>query len=1131
MGKEDENNDVIKSLFNSGELYHILFENASEAIFFARDLKIIDCNIAALSLFGFKIKSDMTGHFLSDFSPELQDDGQYSSEKAKKLIAETTHETPLRYNWKHQKYNGIVFESEVSINSFEHENQSYQQITIRERPQKENTENELIRTKNLLQSIIETIPQPLFTKDDQFRYTNCNQAFADYLGKTREEIIGSTVYQISDKEKADIYQKADIELFDSGKSQIYESKVKFTEALDRDVIFRKNIITNQDGTKIGIVGIIDDITEYKTTREELIQTELKYKKIFENVQDVFYRTDLNGILTEISPSIKRYSKYIHSDIIGQPIANFYTNPSSRDQLIQEIQEKGEALDFEILLKGRDNQEVWSSVNAHFTFDKSGKVNGVEGTIRDLTERKQTEAKLKLSLSLLQATLDSTADGILVVNRSGKISSYNKQFKQIFNHSDEILESGEDTNAIESVLSQLKDPDQFVSKIQYLYDHPELESFDTIELKDGRILERFSCPQLLDGEPIGRVWNFKDTTVRKKAEEQLQLMAHTLKSINESISITDTQDRILFLNAAFLKTYGYAEDENLIGQDISIVRSTNNDPEAVKQILAITADTGWQGEILNKRKDGTEFPISLSTSVVQNDNGEIIGMVGVAIDITERKLAEKSLADKEAQLRTLLQTIPDLIWLKDINGAYLTCNKMFEQFFGASEAEIIGKTDYDFVDKNLADFFRKNDQNAMNEGKPTSNEEWITFASDGHRALLETIKMPMYNKKREIIGVLGVGRDITYRKHAEELLKQSEAKYRNLIETMPDGVYRSTPEGKFIEVNDAMVRILGYESKEDLMSIDIKTQLYFDSEERERLTKKMRLNELDIFPLRKKDGTIVYIEDHGWLVTDENGNIIFHEGVSRDVTQRKTAEVQLQEYSEQLKELVATKDKFFSIIAHDLKSPFNSILGLSEIIKLEAKYLDIATIEQYAGIIHSTSNNTFKLLENLLDWARIQQSQMPFQPVSLILKNIANEVIELSIEKANSKMIAIINYIPDDLIVVADKNMLKTILRNLISNALKFTSANGKVGIKAISKGNTTEISVEDTGTGIKQDDIDKIFKIGSSFSKRGTENEKGTGLGLLLCKEFVEKHSGQIWVESEEGKGSTFFFTINTYES
>jgi len=900
MDKEDEGSGIIEGLFKSKELYRILFENAGEAIIFTLDTKIIDCNIAARELFGLQQKSDLTDCLLIDLSPEIQADGIRSEDKIQELIASANSETPQKFLWKHQKTNRKIFESDVLVYSFEHENQNYQQIKIRELQKKEDTENELIRTKIVLQSIIETIPQPLFIKDDQFIYTNCNQAFVDYLGKTREDIIGSTVYQISDKEKAEIYQKADIELFDSGKSQIYESKVQSAETLDRDVIFRKKLIKNHDGTKIGIVGIIDDITEYKRTREELIKTEFKYKKMFDNVQDVFYRTDLNGILTEISPSIKRYSKYIHSDIIGQPIENFYVDPTTREQLVNEIKQKGEALDFEVLLKGLDNQEVWSSVNAHFTYDETGKVTGIEGTIRDLTERKQAEEKLKHSLSLLNATLDSTADGILVVNRSGKITSYNKQFKQIFNHSDEVLESGEDSNAIESVLNQLNDPGLFVSKIQYLYDHPELESFDTIELKDGRILERFSCPQYLDGEPIGRVWNFRDITIRKNAEQQLHLMAHTLKSINESISITDGNNKILFLNSAFLKTYGYEDENELLGQDISVVRSANNDASVVDQILSTTVDRGWQGEILNKRKDGTDFPISLSTSLVQNESGETLGMVGVSIDITERKQAEKALQEsesryrllienqgegvgvidsdeyfvfanpaaelifgvqagnlinrnlrefidpaqleqiihesgqrsklvkssyeidiitsdgirknllitatpqtndegiytgtfgvfrditdqkqaqealqeQEAHLRTLLKSIPDLIWLKDTNGVYLTCNKMFEQFFGATEAEIIGKTDYDFVDKDLADFFRRNDQNAMNAGAPTSNEEWITFASDGHKAMLETIKTPIYNSKGVIKGVLGIGRDITYRKQAEELLRQSEAK--------------------------------------------------------------------------------------------------------------------------------------------------------------------------------------------------------------------------------------------------------------------------------------------------------------------------------------------------------------------
>jgi len=1122
MEKEGNHVGEAEFFFSNKQLYLNLFENAGEAIFFLADSKVVDCNISARNLFGFGNKSDILGRNLFDFSPDFQNDGQKSVLKIKEIFSSSIS----RFNWKFNTTRNTIFEAQVSVSSFVHQHFEYLQLTIHALPSVESTEGKTGFTENILNTIIETIPQPLYIKNDQFRYINCNQAFCDYFGKTRNEIIGATAFDIVDEERAKRHQANDIELLRSEISQKYESKLPANDQKEHDVVFHKSIVVDKQGNKLGIVGIIEDITENKKNKAELIENEQKYKKIFENVQDVFYRTDLNGILTEISPSIQRYTRYVHSDIIGKPIDTFYVDPNARKLFLQEIQEKGEVHDYEILLKGLGNQQVWSSVNAHFTYDENGSVTGVEGTIRDLTERKQTEEKLKQSLSLLQATLDATSNGILVVDLSGRISSYNKQFKQMFGHSDEVLESREDAAAIKWVLDQLKDPEQFVSKIQYLYENPESTSLDTIELKDGRILERFSGPQLLDGKPIGRVWSFMDITERKNAEQQLLLMAHTIKSINESISITDTNNKILFVNAAFLKTYGYSDLSELIGQDISIVRSPENDQEITGKILDSTIEKGWQGEIINQRKDGSLFPISLSTTVVLNEKGEILGMVGVAIDITERKQVEQELQDKEAHLSTLIQTIPDLIWVKDINGIYLTCNKMFENFFGAEASEIIGKTDYDFVDRELADFFRSHDQNAVRIGKPSSNEEWVTFANDGHRVLLETIKTPMFDQNGTIIGVLGIGRDITGRKIAEEKLRESEEKYRNLIETMPDGVYRSSPEGKFIEVNAAMVKMLGYDSKDDLKSIDIKSDLYFKPEDRESLILELNSENLDVYPLKKKDGTAVWIEDHGWYVRDEIGNVIFHEGVSRDVTDRRMAEMQLKKYSEELKELNATKDKYFSIIAHDLKNPFNSIMGLSEIIKNEAKYLDIATIEQYAGIINTTSKSTFKLLENLLDWARVQQSQMPFQPISLILRNIASEVIELMVEKANSKMIAIINYIPDNLIIVADKNMLETIFRNLVSNALKFTPVNGKIEIRATLHVNRYEISVKDTGVGIKKEDLGKIFEIGSGFSTRGTENERGTGLGLLLCKEFVEKHHGKIWVESEEGKGSTFTFSI-----
>jgi len=223
---------------------------------------------------------------------------------------------------------------------------------------------------------------------------------------------------------------------------------------------------------------------------------------------------------------------------------------------------------------------------------------------------------------------------------------------------------------------------------------------------------------------------------------------------------------------------------------------------------------------------------------------------------------------------------------------------------------------------------------------------------------------------------------------------------------------------------------------------------------------------------------------------------------------------------------AQKDKFFSIIAHDLKSPFNSILGFSEMLKDEARDLDIDSIVQYASIINSSALHTFELLENLLDWARMKQGRIPFEPQKFLLNSLVNTEFEGLRNNADQKNIQLINNIHENLIINADENMISTVMRNLISNAIKFTPKGGQVKVEVEVEDSQVIISVSDTGIGMKPETIEKLFKIETSFTTRGTENEKGTGLGLLLCKEFIEKHEGKIWVESEEGKGSTFSFSL-----
>jgi signal transduction histidine kinase len=229
---------------------------------------------------------------------------------------------------------------------------------------------------------------------------------------------------------------------------------------------------------------------------------------------------------------------------------------------------------------------------------------------------------------------------------------------------------------------------------------------------------------------------------------------------------------------------------------------------------------------------------------------------------------------------------------------------------------------------------------------------------------------------------------------------------------------------------------------------------------------------------------------------------------------------------ELNELNVSKDKFFSIIAHDLKNPFNTIIGFSELQKEEIKSGDYARIEEYAGLINTSAVQTFRLLENLLEWANTQHGKMSFNPIPVNLNEIFKEDLRILHEMADRKTIELNSHFSGDLTIVGDKNMIKTIFRNLISNAIKFTSKNGRVEVNAITKIKCVEISVSDNGIGMTKETMEKLFRIDSNLSTRGTENEKGTGLGLFLCKEFVEKHGGKIEVDSENGKGSTFIVSL-----
>ncbi|NOQ25676.1 MAG: PAS domain S-box protein [Bacteroidales bacterium] len=356
----------------------------------------------------------------------------------------------------------------------------------------------------------------------------------------------------------------------------------------------------------------------------------------------------------------------------------------------------------------------------------------------------------------------------------------------------------------------------------------------------------------------------------------------------------------------------------------------------------------------------------------------------------------------------------------------------------------------------------------------------------------------------------------------------------IINTIPNPLFVKNKDFKYTNCNDAFASYLGLPKTKiinstvyDISPKELADKYYIaDCELRDNSE-----NQIYESKVKYANGTLHDIIFHKACLINEKNEFYGIVGIMLDITKRKDAEQALKESEKQLIELNATKDKLFSIIAHDLRTPFNSILGFSELLIGNVKDFEIAKSEKYIGLINSSTKDSLILLENLLKWAQSQTGQIKFKQKRIILSSIIREIIELSNSIAIVKDISLVHNYSDEIEVYADENMLKTVLRNLISNAIKFTKTGGNINISLISEQNQVEISISDNGVGINEETLKKLFDNSTNITSRGTANEKGSGLGLVLCKEFVEKHGGKIWVESEVGKGSDFKFTLPSKKS
>ena len=612
--------------------------------------------------------------------------------------------------------------------------------------------------------------------------------------------------------------------------------------------------------------------ELNVAKEELETAAEKYSALFEFAPSGYFTLSKEGKIMEIN--------FIGAQMLGKERSRLRN--SSFNIFVSEDTRPIFNLFLENLLtsKAKETCEVTLSIeeNLPLYVYLNGIVisNGEQFHITavDLTKLKNAEEEVRSSLSLMEATLESIHNGILVADHQGNVIKTNKKFAEMWHIPSEILTSADDKQLMNYVYRQLADPDEFIAKVRELYENPKAESVDLINFKDGRIFERFSRPMCIGSEAKGRVWSF--------------------------------------------------------------------------------------------------------------------------LDITEHTQSEEALKDSESRARSIIEAIPDMMFTLNRDGVYLDYKAAKEDLLYQSQS-IIGKRNQDIMPPEFA------------------------------RLVDEKIKLTFQTGEMQ------------------------EFEYQLPIPTKGICVF----EARMIPCStDKVIAIV------------------------------------------------------------------------RNVTERKKTEAEIKNKNEQLIIANAEKDKFFSIIAHDLRNPFNSFLGLTQIMADELPILTADKIQELLMVMKNSATNLNRLLENLLQWARIQQGLVPFNPNVVQLRPLVNDSLDTMLEPAKIKGIEIDYDIPDDIEVFADRNILQTILRNLVSNAMKFTPSGGKISLSAKVTGDKSiEISIKDSGIGMSPDLVDVLFRLDAQTNRKGTDGEPSTGLGLIICKDFIEKHGGKIWVESKLGKGSDFKFT------
>lgn len=871
--------------------------------------------------------------------------------------------------------------------------------------------------------------------------------------------------------------------------------------------------------------------ELKQTQYDLVISRKKYKQLYEDAPVGYIMTDSENVIRELNKRAAKLLKQSKNNVLNKEFSNF-VDKEYQDEFyfhFKKANDGKEAAVSQVRLMIQDQLTI-VKLSSSLTTDENGSTY-VNTTLEDVTEKVKAEQALLEEREKYQDLVESINDVIFQIDKEGYFLYLSPVFDSLYKL--------EVNDVIGKHFLDFVHPDD-AQEIKEKFELILLKGSSSFEArfvdKDGSYrYQIISVNVRYDNEdPIIITGVMTDITDRRIAEKALEESQERLQLAVDAgeIGVWDydiRKDKLVWDDRMF-KIFDISKLEfaHNFSSWSECVHPEDREASSAAVTKAIEEKKPFTIEfrILDKEKK-VRYIVGFG-KVYVDANDQAYRMTGVNYDITDIKQTENALKESEEKARSYIENAPYGVFISDKDGNWIDVNDAAADQTGYTKEELLRMNLIDIVHENDRELTFQKFNELLTNGRVFLEQSFIR--KDGVRRLWEISGVKLSDDL-----FLGFTSDITERKKAEEEIRLREELFKGAFDRSAIGMLLVDKNGRFRKVNRAIIEMLGY-TEEELLQLSFPDITHPDDFGAKIEHVDMIREDRSFFVekrYRKRNGNYIWCQLSTSIIPDKDGGVKYFISNVQDLTERKENENKIQEYLNQLedsenklKELNRSKDRFFSIIASDLRKSLSDFLLLTEEFSMGIKNLTLTQMQQKSKSMHDSSVKLIKVLENLLDWSRAQTGSIKYQPAEYDLYEFAINNILLFKEDASKKRITIKNHIPMDTIVKIDYKMIDAVFRNLISNAVKFTGEDGRIDIIFSEDKDKYIVSVKDNGRGISEDKMSKLFKIGEKIENEDQTQEPGTGLGLILCKEFISLHKGTINVESKPGEGSVFSFTI-----